>query len=312
MKRITVIVPCFNEEEVLKLFYQEIKKYLVKDYEYNILFVNDGSRDNTFKVIMELQKEDKRIKYISFSKNFGKEAAMLAGLNGAKTLNSDAAIFIDADLQDPPSLIIQMLEQYEAGYKHIYAKHRKRIGEPALKTFFAKMFYKVYSLITKDKNISKGARDFCLMDRAVIDAFLAIKDLNRFTKGIFSFVGFEKKYIEFDYIPRAAGKTKWSFKKLYKYAWMGIKQFSHVHLLIPRLLIFTSFLFLVFDTIFSIINKNFSYQIMAFEILFVFVFIAIYVLVKLVYEVRDQGLNRPIYIIEDSNVYDERKNYKNI
>ena len=204
---------------------------------------------------------------------------MLAGLNGAKALDSDAAIFIDADLQDPPHLILEMLKLYEEGYKHIYAKHRKRVGEPVLRTFFAKMFYIVYSFLTKDKNISKGARDFCLMDRAVIDAFLAIKDKNRFTKGIFSFVGFEKKCIEFDYIPRKAGKTKWSFKKLYKYAWLGIRQFSHVHLIIPRLLIFTSFLFLVFDTIFSIINDNFNYQIMALKY-YLFLYLLLSILVK--------------------------------
>lgn len=307
MKKITIIVPSYNEEEVLKIFYNEVKKYLIEDYDFNILFVDDGSKDNTYQVIKELNNIDSRVKYISFSKNFGKEAAMLAGLEGAKRLNSDAAILIDADLQDPPSLILEMLKYYELGYKHIYAKHRKRVGEPFLKTLFAKLFYKVYAFLTKDKNMAKGARDFCLMDRSVIDAFLAIKDQNRFTKGIFSYVGFEKKCIEFDYVPRAAGKTKWSFKKLYKYAWMGIKQFSHVHLLIPRLLIILSFLVLVFDTVYSIINKNFNYQIMLFEILFVFVFLSIYILVKLVYEVRDQSLNRPMFIVEDSNIYDERQ-----
>lgn len=308
MKKITIIVPCYNEEEVLKLFYEEIKKYLIKEYEFYILFVNDGSKDKTYKVITELKENDDRIKYISFSKNFGKEAAMLAGLNGAKALNSDAALFIDADLQDPPSLILEMLKEYEAGYKHIYAKHRKRVGEPVLKTFFALMFYKVYAFLTKDKNMSKGARDFCLMDRAVIDAFLAIKDKNRFTKGIFSWVGFEKKCIEFDYVPRAAGKTKWSFKKLYNYAWMGIKQFSYVHLLAPKFLIFLSVVILIADTIYSILKDSFNYQVLLFEVLFVFVFISIYILVKLIYEVRDQGLDRPIYIVEDSNINDERKN----
>lgn len=308
MKKITIIVPCYNEEEVLKLFYEEVKKYLIKEYDFYILFVNDGSKDKTYKVIKELQENDDRIKYISFSKNFGKEAAMLAGLNGAKALNSDAALFIDADLQDPPYLILEMLKEYEAGYKHIYAKHRKRVGEPVLKTFFALMFYKVYARLTKDKNMSKGARDFCLMDRAVIDAFLAIKDKNRFTKGIFSWVGFEKKCIEFDYVPRAAGKTKWSFKKLFSYALMGIKQFSYVHLIAPKLLIFLSTLILIGDTIYSILKDSFNYQVLLFETLFVFVFISIYILVKLIYEVRDQGLNRPIYIVEDSNIYDERKN----
>ena len=306
MKKITIIVPSYNEEEVLKLFYEEMTKYFIKEYDFNLLFVDDGSKDNTYKVIKELAELDSRVKYVSFSRNFGKEAAMLAGLNGAKKLNSDAAIFIDADLQDPPHLILEMLKHYENGYKHIYAKHRKRVGEPLLKTLFAKLFYKVYSLFTKDKNMSKGARDYCLMDRAVIDAFLEIKDYKRFTKGIFSWVGFEKKCIEFDYVPRAAGKTKWSFIKLFKYAWLGIRQFSRAYLALTKLLIVLSFGVLGFDTIYSIINDSFNYQVLLIESLFFLLFIGLHVITKLIYEVRDQGLNRPIYIVGDSNINYEK------
>jgi len=302
MKRITIIVPCYNEEEVLDTFYNEITKYFLPNYDFKLLFVNDGSKDNTLKIIKKLKEKDDRIKYISFSRNFGKEAAMLAGLKGAKDLNSDACILIDADLQDPPSLILDMIKEYENGYKHIYAKHRTRAGEPKLKTFFALMFYKVYAFLTKDKNLSKGARDFCLMDKAVIDAFLEIKDKDRFTKGISSWVGFEKKCLEFDYIPRKAGKTKWSFKKLYAYAWMGIRQFSHVYKYVTKLSIIFSILLLGFDLIYSIKMNNFNYQILILETLFIFVFIGIDVILRLLYDIRDQGLNRPIYIIEDSNI----------
>lgn len=305
MKKIIIIVPCYNEEEVLKSFYDELEKHLIKDYDFNILFVNDGSKDKTITVIKELQKVDKRVKYISFSKNFGKEAAMLAGLEGAKALGSAAAIFIDADLQDPPSLINDMLDYYEKGYKHIYAKHKSRASEPFLKTFFAKMFYKVYARLTNDKNMKQGARDFCLMDKDVINAFLEIKDYKRFTKGIFSWVGFEKKYLEFDYVARKAGKTKWSFRKLLNYAILGIKQFSHVYLYIPGLLLFLSTILLGFDITYSIIKKSFDYQILALEILLVFILISIYYIFKLLYDIRDQGLNRPRYIVEDSNLYDE-------
>ncbi|HHX00785.1 MAG TPA: glycosyltransferase family 2 protein [Acholeplasmataceae bacterium] len=304
MKRITIIVPCYNEEEVLDFFYEEVTKYLDPKYDFKLLFVNDGSKDKTLEVINNLRKKDDRIKYISFSRNFGKEAAMLAGLQGAKELNSDACIMLDADLQDPPSLIPEMLTLYEAGYKHIYAKHRTRVGEPKLKTFFALLFYKVYAMLTKDKNLSKGARDFCLMDKAVIDAFLSIKDYKRFTKGISSWVGFEKKCLEFDYVPRKAGKTKWSFLKLFKYAWMGIRQFSHVYKIIPKLLIVLAVGLLGFDTIYSILNDTFSYRILIYEVLFVFIFIALDAIMKMLYEIRDQGLNRPIYIIEDSNIND--------
>lgn len=304
MKRITIIIPCYNEEEVLEFFYQEIQKYFVGGYDFKLLFVNDGSKDDTIKIIKSLKEKDDRVKYISFSRNFGKEAAMLAGLQGAKDLNSDACILIDADLQDPPSLILEMIKYYEEGYKHIYAKHKTRKGEPKLKTFFALSFYKVYSFITKDKNLNKGARDFCLMDKAVIDAFLSIKDKDRFTKGISSWVGFEKKCIEFDYVERKAGKTKWSFKKLFNYAMLGIRQFSHLYRYITKFFVFASFLTLALDLFFSIKNKTFNYQMLIIEGFLFFVFICLDVVMKLLYDIRDQGLNRPLYVIEDSNIND--------
>lgn len=307
MKKITIIIPSYNEEEVLNLFYEEVKNYLIDDYQFYLLFVNDGSKDRTYHIIKELEKKDERVKYISFSRNFGKEAAMYAGLIGAKELDSDAAIFIDADLQDPPALIVEMLKHYETGYKHIYAKHKTRVGESKLKTFFALKFYKVYAKLTNDRNMAQGARDFCLMDRKVIDAFLSIKDYRRFTKGIFSWVGFEKKCIEFDYVPRVAGTTKWSFIKLFKYAINGIRQFSQVYLLIPKLMISLSSLFLIFDQVYTIINKNFSYRLLVFEIFIVMVFVGFYFIIDLIYEVRDQNLNRPIYIIEDTNIQNEGK-----
>lgn len=308
MKTITIIVPSYNEEEVLYTFYDEVKKYLNNNYKFNILFVDDGSKDKTYEIVKDLASKHDDVKYISFSRNFGKESAMLAGLQGAKDLISDAAIFIDADLQDPPSLINEMLIYYEQGYKHIYTKHKTRKGEPILKTFFALMFYKVYSYFTKDKNLAKGARDFCLMDKVVIDAFLSIKDHQRFTKGIFSWVGFEKKCIEFDYVPRVAGETKWSFKKLLNYALMGIKQFSHFYLVVPKILIFISILFLIFDQTYSIINKNFNYQYLIFELLFIMLFVGIYTVIKLLYQIRDHGLDRPKFIIQDSNLNETKTN----
>lgn len=301
MKKVSIIIPCYNEEEVLDIFYAEVLKYLDSNYSFNLIFVDDGSKDRTLEIVMELSRSDERVKYLSFSRNFGKEAAMYAGLVAAKKLNSDAIILIDADLQDPPSLIPEMLNAYEQGYKHIYAKHRSRKGEPALKTFFAKQFYKVYAFLTGDKNLSQGARDFCLMDKTVIDAFLSLKDHKRFTKGISSWVGFKKKCIEFDYVPRAAGKTKWSFSKLLKYALMGIRQFSHIYIIVPSLAIFVALVITTLDVVFAI-TQGFVWQTLKLDIFVLLILISIRYLMILLYDVRDHNLKRPIFIPSDTNI----------
>ena len=305
MKRISIIVPCYNEEEVLDILYTEIQKYFDPKYYFNLVFIDDGSKDKTLEIVKGLSEKDERVKYVSFSRNFGKEAAMFAGLEAAQKLDSDAAILIDADLQDPPSLIPQMLEYYEQGHKHIYAKHKTRKGEPFLKTFFAMMFYKVYSRLSGNKNMTKGARDFCLLSREVIAAFLAVKDYRRFTKGIFTWVGFEKKCIEFDYVPRVAGKTKWSFKNLLRYAFLGIRQFSNVYLLVPKTLIFFSFLLLVYEVISGFLTQ-FDFLALKIEFLALLILIGIYYLLKVLYDVREQGLNRPIYLTNDSNIVEKQ------
>lgn len=302
MKNITIIVPCYNEESALPFFYDEIKKQLTKDYQFNLLFVNDGSKDQTMKVIQSFKENDDRIKYIDLSRNFGKESAMYAGLVGAKALNSDAAIFIDADLQDPPYLIHDMLKYYEEGYLHIYAKHASRKAEPKLKTFFAMQFYKVYTWITREQNLEKGARDFSLLDRKVIDAFLKMNDQKRFTKGIFTWVGFEKKCIEFDYIPRVAGKTKWSFKKLFKYAIDGINQFSQMYKIISTMAIFFSLAYLIYDLVISLINQAFQLNTLLFNLIIVMLFVVLHALMIVQYDTKDQVLKRPIYLVQNSNI----------
>jgi glycosyltransferase involved in cell wall biosynthesis len=301
MKKIAIIIPCYNEEEVLSFFYEEVKKHFLSEYDFKLVFVDDGSRDKTLEKIKALSEKDENVKYLSFSRNFGKEAAMFAGLEAAKKLNVDAAILIDADLQDPPSLIPEMLRYYSEGYKHIYTKHKTRKGEPFLKTIFAMMFYKTYSKLTGNQNMTRGARDFCLLDRDVIEAFLSVKDYRRFTKGIFTWVGFEKKCIEFDYVPRVAGKTKWSFKKLFHYALLGIKQFSHVYLLLPNLLIFLCLL-LIAGEIGLGIYQQFNFLALRIEFLALLILIGIKYLMRLIYDVRDQGLNRPIYLTKDTNI----------
>ncbi len=308
MKKIAIIVPCYNEQDVLDLMYTELIKYFNEDYIFNIILVDDGSKDSTLSIIKHLASIDDRVKYVSFSRNFGKEAAMFAGLEAAKKLNVNAAIICDADLQDPPYLIPEMLKYYEEGYGHVYAKHRNRKGANPLKSFFSLAFYRVYAYFTKDKMMAKGARDFCLLDRKVIDAFLSIKDFERFTKGIYNYVGFKKKCIEFDYIPRAAGETKWSFRKLFNYAWLGIREFSRVYMIIPQLLTVLSVLLLGFDITYGIIIKDMNWTAIRIDSFMVVLFFCLIYVMKVVYAVRDQVQERPFYITEDSNISDEEAN----
>ena len=302
MKKICIIVPCYNEENALPYFYSEIKKHLNNHYAFTILFVNDGSVDKTLNVIKALQKEDSIINYIDFSKNFGKESAMYAGLMGAKTLESDAAIFMDADLQDPPHLIHDMLKYYEEGYLHIYAKHASRKNEPFIKTFFAMQFYKLYTIITKEKNLEKGVRDFSLLDKKVIEAFISVKDTKRFTKGIFTWVGFEKKCIEFDYIPRVAGKTKWSFNKLFKYGIDGINQFSQMYKIVTKFAVLFSIFVLLYDMFTSLYQSTLNIKDILFNVLNVLIFLALHAIITVVYDVKDQVMHRPKFIVKNSSI----------
>lgn len=308
MKKISVIVPCYNEQEVLHIMYDEMVKYFDPNYDFKLILVNDGSKDKTLEIMEELAAKDPRVKFISLSRNFGKEAAMYAGLEAAKGMNSDAAIISDADLQDPPALWSEMLRYYEEGYKHIYAKHRNRKGANILTTFFAQSFYRVYAFVTRDKMMAKGARDFCLLDRKVIDAFLSVQDFERFTKGIYHFVGFKKKCIEFDYVPRAAGKSKWNFKKLFHYALLGIREFSRFYEYIPKVLAWLTFFLLAFDVTYGIINHNIDWLAIRLDAFMFVLFIVLFYLYRLIYDVRAQTQKRPIYITEETNIDYEEEN----
>ncbi|MDD3191563.1 MAG: glycosyltransferase family 2 protein [Bacilli bacterium] len=302
MKKITIIVPCYNEQEVLPLFFEEIQKQFNPTYLFQLVFVDDGSKDQTLSIIRDYAKQYSFVKYISFSRNFGKESAMLAGLKAAKDLNSDAAIIIDADLQHPPVLIKEMITYFEEGYKHIYARQNNREKESFIRTFFALAFYRVYAFFTGFKNMNQGAVDFCLIDRDVIDAFLEIKDVNRFTKGIFSWVGYEKKCLDFDHTPRAAGHTKWSFWGLWKYAFLGIKQFSRFYLFLFSLLLVIGFGFFAVDIILDISRQTFSYVSLKLDVFIILILLGLRTITKLLYDIRDQSLNRPIYLTKESNI----------
>lgn len=305
MKKITLIVPCYNEEEMIDLFYSEIQQYLNPNYDWWMVFVDDGSKDKTLEKMRALAKQNIHLKYMSFSRNFGKESAMLAGLEMAKQLNTDAAIIIDVDLQHPPVLIKDMLTHYEEGYKHIYARQRGRKNASFLHNFFVKTFYRFYAFLTGFKDMENGAVDFCLIDRDAIDAFLSIKDYTRFTKGIFSFVGFEKKCLDFDCPPRIAGTTKWSFVKLWRYALLGIKQFSRVYVLIPSIVSILIFLVLAFDITMGIINQNMNFIALRIDAFAFLLAMTLRYLTILLYDIRDQGLHRPIYIQKETNIHDE-------
>ena len=309
MQNISIIVPCYNEEETIEIYYNEVIKYLDNNHNFNIIFVDDGSRDKSLSIMKELALKDERIKYVSFSRNFGKEAAMYAGLEHAKILKSDAAIIMDVDLQDPPYLIPEFLSKHDEGYNLIYAKQKNRKGAKLFSKICSLGFYKVYALLTKDKQMKDGARDFCLLDKLVIDAFLSIKDESSFTKGIYDFVGYKTYTIEFDYATRSAGETKWGFRKLLKYAFTGIKEFSRVYTLVPTLVGFIWFILLLVDTIYQIVNcvnlntiKVWDFSAIRIDALVISVCIVLKYVMKLLYDVRDQARNRKVYFVEDSNI----------
>lgn len=220
MKTLDIVVPCYNEEEMLQIFYKEVSDNL-KNIKWNVIFVNDGSNDNTLEVIKELKNSYDNVKYISFSRNFGKESAIYAGLDYS---TEDYVVLMDADLQDPPSLIPKMME-YIKEYDIVGTRRVTRKGEPFIRSFFARLFYKIANKITKIELVD-GARDFRLMKREVVNAILDLKEYNRFSKGIFQWVGFETKWMEYENIERQKGESSWSFWELFKYSIEGIVSFT--------------------------------------------------------------------------------------
>ncbi|MEE0866235.1 MAG: glycosyltransferase family 2 protein [Clostridia bacterium] len=235
MKKISIIVPCYNEEQVVEMFYNETKKVVneIKDkYTYEMIFVDDGSNDNTLNILKKIRNNDENISIISFSRNFGKEAGIYAGLNNA---TGDLIVLMDADLQHPPQIILEMLKGIQEGYDTVTTRRINRNGEARIKSIFSKLFYRIINKII-DFELVQGAQDYRMMKRSVVDAILSLKEYNRFSKGIFSWVGFKVKYIEIENVKRQAGKTKWSFKSLFKYAFEGILSFSTVPLRISTIL----------------------------------------------------------------------------
>lgn len=256
-KLCSCIVPCFNEEEVIPLYYEEMQKVRKQEegkIDFEIIFIDDGSKDKTLEVIKKLSEQDECIHYVSFSRNFGKEAAMYAGFEHA---NGEYVVTMDVDLQDPPHLIPEMIRSIEEeGYDSVATRRVTRKGEPPIRSFFARRFYGLINKIS-DADIVDGARDFRMMKRDMVNAILSMPEYNRFTKGIFGWVGFKTKWIEFENVERAAGETKWSFWKLFRYALEGIIAFSTVPLTIVSLIgvvvCIIAFLFLLFVVIRAVI-----------------------------------------------------------
>ena len=223
-KLVTILVPAYNEQEVLHLLYDRLEKLMNENinYDFEVLLVNDGSKDKTFEIMQELREKDKRFCYLNLSRNFGKETAMIAGLDYCK---GDAVVIIDADLQDPPELIPEMIKYWEEGYDDVYAKRRSREGETWLKKFTSKMYYRVLQGFTRIE-IQKDTGDFRLLDRRCVEALKSMRENQRYTKGLFSIIGYNKKEILYDRDPRAAGQTKWNYGKLIDLSIDGITSFT--------------------------------------------------------------------------------------
>lgn len=226
---VSIVVPCFNEQETLGGLYDSLNEVVagMPEYDFEYLFVNDGSRDRTLSIMQELAGEDKRVRYISFSRNFGKESALLAGLSNAR---GEYVATMDADMQDPPSLLPQMIAPVAAGECDNVATRRvNRHGEPPIRSLGARCFYRLLRHMS-DIDVADGARDYRLMNRKMVDSILSLCEYNRFSKGIFAWVGYETKWIEFENVERSAGETKWSFWKLVRYSLDGITNFSNAPL----------------------------------------------------------------------------------
>lgn len=251
--KISLIVPCYNEQEVLPIFYKETCKVIEKmDADFEFVFIDDGSKDNTVLIMRELAEKDDRVFYYSFSRNFGKEAGIYAGLSNAK---GDICVVMDADMQDPPSLLPQMYDAIiNEGYDSVATCRETREGEPPVRSFFARLFYKIINKIS-DADIKDGARDFRMMSRKMVDSIIELGEYNRFSKGIFGWVGFKTKWLPYENIERAAGNTKWSFWKLFKYSLDGIVNFSSAPLYISSLIGILFCIIALISTIFFFVRR---------------------------------------------------------
>ena len=307
MKKISVVIPAYNEEESLPILYDRMKKLMenMENYEFEILFVNDGSKDKTINIIKQLRAEDKRICYLDFSRNFGKEIAMIAGLDYA---TGDCVIFMDADLQDPPELIPELVKYWEEGYDDVYAKRKSRKGETWLKKFTSKMYYKVLQHLTRVE-IQKDTGDFRLLDRRCVNALRKLRESQRNTKSMFSWIGYKKKEVLYDRDPRIAGKTKWNYIKLVDLAIDGITSFTTSPLRLSTFIAIPTFIVLFVYFVYVIVNCFVVHEaIQAFQaiILLILFFSGIQILLfgivgEYLGRIFNETKNRPLYLVNEYN-----------
>ena len=308
---VSLMVPCYNEEEALPYLYDALCKVMEEcsKYEYELIFVNDGSRDKTLSVLKDMAEKDSRVHYISFSRNFGKEAAMYAGLAGAK---GEWIGLLDADMQDPPSLLPEMFQALENDECDIIATRRvSRKGEPPIRSWFARRFYHLINKFT-DVEIVDGARDFRVMKRPVVDAILSLKERQRFSKGIFAWVGFRTKWLEYENVERVAGETKWSFWKLFRYAIEGIVSFTTAPLRIAMIVGFLTslgaFVYLVYYFIHALIyqtwEKAAGYPSLLSFMLFLggMILMALGIIGEYLAKTYIEVKKRPLYVIAEDNI----------
>ena len=309
MDLLSIVVPCYNEEESVKLFLSEIQSILA-DYNFEVIFVNDGSSDNTLDVIKDLADSNSNVKYISFSRNFGKESAIYAGLSN---VNGDLVCLIDADLQHPPRLIPEMIESICAGEADVVAARRtSRKGESRVKSFFSHMFYKVFNRMSRI-TLVEGATDFRVMKRIVVDAVLDLPEYNRFSKGLFQWVGFETKWIAYENVERVAGESAWSFRQLVRYSVEGVVAFTTIPLTIViflgTILSVVAFLYMLFIIVKYLIYSDpvqgFATTMSVILLLGGIQLLSIGALGKYLEKTYTETKKRPIYIVRESNIDEE-------
>lgn len=313
MKKISILIPTYNEEEVLEQLYQRLGKLANdnKAYDFEFLFVNDGSRDKTMSMIKEYADTDDRIGYVDLSRNFGKEIAMIAGLD---FVAGDAVVIIDADLQDPPELIPKMIGYWEDGYDDVYAKRSSREGESWLKKASSKLYYRMLQKATRIQ-IQQDTGDFRLLDRKCIEALKQIRESQRYTKGMFSWIGFKKKEIIYKRDPRAAGVTKWNYPKLINFAIDGLTSFTTAPLRISSLfgivvsvVAFIYIVFLVFRTLFFGTDLA-GYPSMMAVILFLggLQLLSLGIIGEYIGRIFNETKQRPLYLVQDVHIHTEKK-----
>lgn len=313
MKTLSLIIPCYNEQDAIPLFYNEANRVLSKiNYFYEMLFVDDGSSDDTLKILKSLAEKDEHVKYLHFSRNFGKEAAMYAGFCNA---HGDYIAVMDADLQDPPSLLPQMLEILEGEeYDSVATRRVGREGEPPVRSFFAKKFYQLINHIS-DADVVDGARDFRLMKREMVDVIVSMGEANRFSKGIFGWIGFRTCWLPYENVERVAGETKWSFWKLFQYAIDGIINFSHVPLSLASwggiFMTFCSFIILVFIVMRKLLfgNPVAGWPSLACIIIFIggIQLFCLGIMGQYVGKIYMETKHRPHFIVSDTNIEKAKK-----